>query len=154
AAEILHPLYEADGENEKLLRVLEVEARAADAPSEKLEKIAKALSTAEGPLGDKERAYAYATRAVKEAASEDSISEHVATLERLTDATGKFAETLALYQSVVGDLMNGEAQQTMLLRIGQLATEKANDRKLAIEYYKRALEARTDDRRALAALEH
>ncbi|MFO0612975.1 MAG: tetratricopeptide repeat protein [Polyangiaceae bacterium] len=153
AAEILHPLYEAEGENEKLLRVLEVEASAADAPAEKLDKIAKALATAEGPLDDKARAYGYATRAVREAASEDSIGEHVETLERLTEATGKYADTLALYRSVVGDLMNGEAQQTMLLRIGELATEKAKDRKLAIEFYKRALEARTDDKRALVALE-
>ena len=152
AAEILHPLYEAENENEKLLKVLEIEAAAADAPSERLEKIAKALATAEGPVGDKSRAYGYAKRAVREAVGEDAITEHVETLERLTAETGRAKETRELYESVVSDVLDGDAQQAMWLRIGELASE-ANEPKLAIDYYKRALEARSDDKRALVALE-
>lgn len=153
AAEILHPLYEAEGENEKLLKVLEIEANAADSPIDRLEKIAKSLATAEGPLGDPARAYGYAKRAVRESVGEDSIKEHVATLERLTEATSRYEETRKLFESVVGDVLDGDAQQDMLLRIGELAADKAKDTTLAIEFYKRALESRADDKRALVALE-
>ncbi len=153
AAEILHPLYEAENENEKLLKVLEIEAVAADSPPERLDKLTKALATAEGPLADPARAYRLAQRAVKEAVGEDSITDHVKTLERLTETTGRFEETRKLYESIVSDVLDGDAQQDMLLRIGELATEKAKDPALAVEFYKRALEARADDKRALVALE-
>ncbi len=55
AAGILRPLYEADGLNEKLLRVLEIEAEHADSVSEKLATIAQAVRVAEGPLGRSDR---------------------------------------------------------------------------------------------------
>ena len=48
AAETLHPLYEADGDAERLLKVLEIEVETTDSASDRLETLQKALRTAEG----------------------------------------------------------------------------------------------------------
>ncbi len=153
AAELLHPLYEADGDAEKLLKVLEIEAEVADSPGERADKLAKALATAEGPLGDSGRAYDYARRAVREAVGDDSIGTQVETLERLTAATGRFADTVALYREVAPDVLDGDIQLKILSRVGELAEQRLEQPELAIEYYKKALELRPDDRAAMLALE-
>src|SRR5262249_55615617 len=51
AALILHPIYETEGDHEKLLRVLEIEVDTVHDPLEKLEGLEAALRVAEGPLG-------------------------------------------------------------------------------------------------------
>ncbi len=153
AAELLHPLYEVDGDAKRLLRVLEIEAEVADSPGERIEKLEKARATAEDALSDTQAAYAYARRALKEAASDESIGRQMETLERLTAATGRFADTSELYREVAPDVLDGEVQLAMLLRVGDIAKTRLEKPELAIEYYKKALEARPDERRAMLALE-
>jgi len=153
AAELLHPLYEVDGDAERLLRVLEIEAEVAETPGEKAEKLAKALATAEGPLGDVKRAYDYARRAVREAAGDESIGAQVETLERLTASTERWSDTATLYREVADDVLDSDVQLAMLLRVGELAEQRLEQPELAVEYYKKALEARPDERRAMIALE-
>ncbi len=153
AAELLHPLYEADGAAQKLLRVLEIEAEVAESPTERIEKLEKALATAEGSLNDQAAAYDYARRVVKEAASDESIGRQMETLERLTEATGRYAETCELYRTVSSDVIDGDVQLAMLLRVGDIAKSRLDKSDLAIEYYKKALDARPDEKKAMLALE-
>jgi tetratricopeptide (TPR) repeat protein len=153
AAEVLHPLYEADGDAEKLLKVLDIEAEVADSTAERVERLEKALATAEGPLGDPARAYAYAKRAFKEAAGDDSIAKQRETLERLTAATSRWEDTTQLYREVAPDVLDGDVQLEIYLRIGELARERLEKPDLAIEHYQKALESRPDERRAMVALE-
>ncbi|NUP12755.1 MAG: hypothetical protein HOW73_42485 [Polyangiaceae bacterium] len=152
-AEVLHPLYEADGDAEKLLRVLDIEAEVADSSAERIERLEKALATAEGPLGDPARAYGYARRAFKESAADERIGRQRETLERLTASTGRWEETSQLYQEVAPDIIDGDVQLEVFLRVGDLARERLEKPELAIEYYQKALEARPDERRAMIALE-
>ena len=51
AAQVLHPLYEADGDNEKLLRVVEIEAETSMMPDERLSLLNQAVRVAEGAAG-------------------------------------------------------------------------------------------------------
>lgn len=153
AAEILHPLYEADASSEKLLRVLEIEVEEAEDPSVRLETLQKALRTAEGPIGDSQRAFGYAMRGVREAAGEPDADSWISTLERLSEATGRWDETCQLYRDIVDGILDGDVQQDVRLRIGELARTKLDDVDLAIQYYRSALDARADDKRALVALE-
>src|SRR5690606_13452179 len=67
AAQLLRPLYEADSQHERLLRVIEIEIETADDPVDKLEGLDAALRVAEGPLGDAKRAFEYAERGVRTA---------------------------------------------------------------------------------------
>jgi tetratricopeptide (TPR) repeat protein len=153
AAETLHPLYEADGDSEKLLRVLEIEVETSDNTSVRLEQLQTALRTAEGPLNDKAKAFGYAVRGVREAAGEAEVGDWIKTVERLAEATSRWTELAELYRSVVDDVLDGDVQQDVRLRVGELARTKLEDKPLAIEWYKKALEAKTDDRRAMISLE-
>ncbi|HEY8038469.1 MAG TPA: tetratricopeptide repeat protein [Polyangiaceae bacterium] len=153
AASILLPLYETDGLNQKLLRVLEIEAEYADSVSDKLSTIAQAAQVAEGPLGDGALALAYAARGLREAVAEPELPKWIERAERLAAATGKHAELVALLRSVVDEILDGDLQLEVTLRIAEVARARLGDAALAKEYYARALELRGDDRRALVALE-
>lgn len=153
AAETLHPLYDADGNSEKLLKVLAIEVEESSDPTERLEKLDEALRTAEGALEDHGRAFEYAKQGVREAVGEAEAETWIQTLERLAESTGKWEETCQLYQDIVEDILDGDVQQDVRLRIGELARDKMDNRELSVEHYKKALDARADDRRALVALE-
>src|SRR6185369_3372856 len=119
----------------------------------RLETLSTALRTAEGPLGDSARAFGYALRGLKQAAAEKEVATWIDTVERLGEVTGRWKEVSELYQSIVDEVLDGDVQQDLRLRVGELAREKLGDAAMAIAEYKRALEARGDDRRALVALE-
>ncbi len=153
AAETLHPLYEADGDASLLLRVLEIQVDTTDDVAIRLGHLETAIRTAEGPLTDTGRAFGYAMRGVRVAAGEAEIAKWIDTAFRLAEAKGSWTELTDLYRSVVDDILDGDVQQDVRLRIGELARTKLSDRALAVEHYKKALEAKSDDRRAMIALE-
>jgi golgin subfamily B member 1 len=153
AASILRPLYEVDGLHTKLLRVLEIEAEYAESVSDKLANIAQAAQVAEGPLGDGVLALSYAARGLREAVAEPELPQWLERAERLAAATGRHAEHVELLRSVVGDILDGDLQLEVTLRIAEIARARLSDPALAQRHYVRALELRGDDRRALVALE-
>lgn len=153
AAETLHPLYESDGDSEKLLRVLTIEADSTDDLGARLELLRKALRTAEGPVGDPARALELAKRGVRDAAAEPSIASFVDDAERLAEKAERKSELFELYQQVVADVLDGDVAQRLRLRLGELARVELGQRDTAIAKYREALEAKTDDRRAMLALE-
>ena len=153
AAEVLHPIYEADGDNERLLRVLEIEVETADDPDAKLEGLEQAIRVAEGPLQDQARAFGYAERAVREAAGHTDLAPWLEHLERMAEGADKQAEHVKVLCDVVPDIFDGDVQVDVTLKIASLARERLQDRELAREYYQKALDLRNDDRTALVALE-
>jgi len=153
AAQVLHPLYEADGDNEKLLRVVEIEAETSMVPDERLSLLQQAVRVAEGPLDDASRAFGFAVRGLKEAAGGEDVKTWLDTVERLASTTRRFNDLVSLLREVVADILDGEVQLDVTLRIAELARAELGDRELAREHYIRALDIRGDDRRALVALE-
>ncbi|MEZ4314782.1 MAG: tetratricopeptide repeat protein [Polyangiaceae bacterium] len=153
AAETLHPLYEADGDAERLLRVLEIQVDTTEDVAARLGFLEAAIRTAEGPLGDTARAFGYAVRGVRGAIGQPEISDWIDQARRLAEIRDRWAELCDLYVSVVDEMLDGDVQQEVLLRIGELARTKLDDKPRAVEHYKKALEARSDDRRAMIALE-
>lgn len=153
AADTLRPLYEADGDAERLLRVLEIQVQTTDETAERLAILETARSTAEGPLGDPMRAFDYAVRGLAGAAGESNVSSWIRTVERLAERTDRWKDAVDIYQRVVDEILDGDAQQDLRLRVGELARRKLSDAPLAIAEYRKALAARSDDRRALIALE-
>ena len=153
AAETLRPLYEADGDAEHLLRVLEIEVETTEDPAARLATLLDALRTAEGPLQDPGRAFGYARSGLELAAGEPEVQTWIDTVERLAESTNRWKETCALYQKVVESILDGDVQQSVRLRVGELARKKLGDGALAIAEYKKALGARGDDPRAMIALE-
>lgn len=153
AAQVLHPLYETDGDHERLLRVVQIEADTSSEPEERLQLLEQAVKVAEGPLSDSSRAFEFAVAGLREAAGAESVQGWIDTVERLAASTRRYPELVALLRAVVGQILDGEVQLTVTLRIADLARTELADRNLAREYYIKALEIRGDDRRALIALE-
>lgn len=153
AAEVLHPIYEADADNQRLLRVLEVEIDAAEDPMDKLEGLEKSIRVADGPLNDENRAFEYARRAVQVAAGHSDLVPWLEEVDRLAGATGRRAEQVSLLREIVGEIFDGDVQFAVTMKIANLAREKLADRDLAREYYQKAIEQRPDDRSAMVALE-
>ncbi len=153
AAAVLHPIYETDGEHERLLRVLEIEVLAAEDPSERVSALEKAIQIAEISLSDPNRAYGYAERAVREAAGHMELAPWLEHLERVAGLTERHGDYVKLLCDTVPNIFDGDVQMAVTLKIAELARHKLADRDLAREYYEKALELRPDDRRALMALE-
>jgi len=153
AALILHPIYESEADYEHLLRVLEIEVLTSDDPLEKIAGLEAAMRTAETSLNDSKRAFAYAERAVRASVGHSQLEPWFVHLERLAAATGKQAEYVKLLCDVVPEIFDGEVQLSVTLKIADLARHQLADRELAREYYKKALEQKADDKKALGALE-
>ncbi|MCL2447860.1 MAG: hypothetical protein FWD17_02810, partial [Polyangiaceae bacterium] len=153
AAEILRPLYEADGRSERLLRVLEIQTEYADGVGEKLATIAYAARVAETSLRDPARALGYAARGLRESVGEPELPSWIERAERLASLTGQYRELVDLLKEAVGDILDGDLQLEVMLRVADIARTHLADPGLAREYYARALDSRGDDRRALMALE-
>jgi len=153
AALILHPIYESEADFEHLLQVLEIEVATSDDPLEKIAGLEAAMRTAETSLNDPKRAFGYAERAVRAAVGHSQIEPWFDHLERLGSATGKQAEYVKLLCEVVPEIFDGEVQLTVTLKIADLARHQLADRELSREYYKKALELKADDKKALGALE-
>ncbi len=153
AAETLRPLYEADADHEKLLRTLDIEAEAAEVPSERLRALSRAAALSEGPLADPRRAFDYTARAAREALADPSLPDWLARLERLADVTGRHRDLARVLEDVASDVLDEALGLEVTLRVADLARGKLDDVELARAWYKRALDLRPDSRPALAALE-
>jgi tetratricopeptide (TPR) repeat protein len=153
AASILRPLYEADGLHRKLLKVLDIETLYAESTADKLATIAQASRVAELSLADAGLAFAYAASGLRESVAEADLPQWVERAERLASEIGKYADLADLLRSVVGEILDEELQLEITLRIADIARSQLSDLALAKSYYVKALDIRSDDRRALVALE-
>jgi tetratricopeptide (TPR) repeat protein len=153
AALILKPIFEAEGDNEQLVKTQLIEVDTSDDPMEKLAGLEAAMRVAEGPLGDPQRAFGLAERAVRSAAGHTDMVPWFTHLERLASATSRQAEYVKLLCDVVPEIFDGDVQLLVTLKIADLARHQLADRELARTYYKKALELRGEDKQALTALE-
>ncbi len=152
-AGILRPLYEAERDHTRFLRVLDIEAEYAGSVEEKLETISLAANVAEGSLADPQRAFGYVSRALREAAGEPSFRAWLERAERLAETTGRWKDLVELLTGIAPDILDSELQLDVLVEIAARSREKLADAERARTYYVKALEIRGDDRRALEALE-
>ncbi len=153
AAGILKPLYEADGDHAKLLKVLAIEIGLADSVGERLDLLSQAVVVAEQSLGDPAGAFAFAARAVKEAAGEGELTAWMERAERLASAAKLEADFVSLLRGIVPDVLDEAAQVDVMLKVASHARTHLADAALAREYYEKALQVRGDEPRALEALE-
>ncbi|HWL85144.1 MAG TPA: hypothetical protein VNO21_05045, partial [Polyangiaceae bacterium] len=152
-AGILRPLYEADGQEESLLRVIDIEAEYAEEPEARLALYREAARAAETTLNDPRRAFGYSLRALREASSGAEFLPWLERAERLAQVTDAYAELVALLRDVTPELVDGDLQLQVTLKIAALLRDALSDKPGARGYYVRALELRGDDRTALEALE-
>lgn len=153
AADILHPIFEAEGDHARLLHVVEIEAELSDDPAEKVEKLELATRIAEDALSDLPRAYGYAERAVREAAQQGELRPHLETLDRLASLAQKRRAQAAVLEEIAPELFDGDLQLEVTCRVAELHRRELHEPERARELYQKALELRPDDVRALLSLE-
>ncbi|MBK6691681.1 MAG: tetratricopeptide repeat protein [Myxococcales bacterium] len=153
AAAILKPLYEGDGDGQKVLRVLDIEVEYEDTPEGKLRVYSQAESVAENSLNDPGRAFGTMCRALEVAATEPELPLWLQIGDRLAELTGRNAEYVEALEKIVATVVDEERALELALKIATMARAKLADAGRARTYYRRALELRADESEALSALE-
>jgi tetratricopeptide (TPR) repeat protein len=153
AADVLHPILEAEHDSARLARVLDILIETTDDPVDRLAWLEKASKVAELELSDAARAFGYVVRGTREAVGHSDLAQWLKHLRSLATAAGQESAQVKLLREIVGDIFDGETQLAVTLEIANMAQNALNDRELAREYYEKALEQHPDNRAALIALE-
>ena len=90
---------------------------------------------------------------MRDAASTGGFAEWLGHAERLTETTADYGALVTLLRDVVPEIVDGDMQLDVTLKVAGLAREKLRDSAVARDYYVKALDLRGDEKRALAALE-
>jgi tetratricopeptide (TPR) repeat protein len=152
AARLVAPRYEASGSFERLLTVLEVMQDKGD-EVDKLAALKRAAEVSDLGLRDSSRAFGYMARAVRVAAADPALRELLAELDRLVEASGRFADYVALLGEIAAEVYDGELRPAVHRRIAQTARARLDDPRLALLHYTKLLEDLPEDQEALDALE-
>lgn len=153
AAELLKPLYETDGDNARLLEVIEIAIESEDSIPRQLELFEEAIRLAEGPLEDASRAFDLTLTALPHAVTEPEPLPWIERAESLAAATNQWAKLVESLRDLVGEVLDGDAQLEVTLKLAELAKDRLQDRDLARESYVKALDFHADEPRALLALD-
>lgn len=153
-AEILQPIFEAEGNYEGQLRLAEVQASASDDPQYRAERLKRAFEICEDLLGDKERAFKLALSGLSSALESSELDSYLKTIDRLALVTDRRAEQAAALSQIVKDIFDGDLQLETYHRIGAIYRDDLGDLPRAIAAYQSALEANPDDPASLEALDH
>jgi len=152
AARVAAPRYESSGAFDRLLSVLEV-LQDTDDPADKLAALRRACEVAENGLASISQAYDYAARALLAGVEEPVVGELISELQRLAEASGRFADQVATLREAAPSLYDGELQVEVYRCIAEVARDRLQDAALSAEYFEKLLEDRPEDGEALDALE-
>jgi tetratricopeptide (TPR) repeat protein len=153
AAEVLEPVFQTEGDHQRLLKVIEIQAESAEDPIRKIGLLEKAADIAENVLDSPERTLTYVTRALREGAGHVDLTSWLERLERVAATTSRRQEQVALLREIVGSIFDGQVQFDVTQRIAELSRDHLGDAGLAREYFEKALELRPDARAPMEALE-
>ncbi|MCX5746127.1 MAG: hypothetical protein NT062_26920, partial [Proteobacteria bacterium] len=153
AAEILQPIYETNGQHERLASLLLRTSEWTDDIGGKLRALAAVVRLREYQLGDVASAFAAQLQALRYAATEPELGHVVAETERLAGELQREADLIDAYREIAPNVLDAEIQRRLYLDIADLARAIRRDLELAREYYQKVLDGQPDDRRALIALE-
>lgn len=152
AGRVLVPRIADRGEPERLVEALEVLAESDD-PAERLDALRRGAEVAATDLEDPQRAFDFAGRAVRAGVAEPDLGAMLDALDARADETGRHLDEARLLKEIAPDVMDGDLQIRVLLRVAELARERLEDPALARDYYYRVLDVRPDHGRALDRLE-
>ena len=153
AASVLEPVYEAMGEWQKLISVLEVQVRFVDDPYQKVDLLHRIARLCEENLGDHWRAFETYARAVEvDSQNEDTLGA----LERLAMQIERWQAVAKLYDREL-DKLEGAAEPARTvdlgLRVAQVYEVQLEDVNEAVARYRRVLQADPENQSAVRALD-
>jgi tetratricopeptide (TPR) repeat protein len=154
AAQILEPIYEAEGDSRKLLLVLIAQAESTEDPTDQATRYEAAMRIAESSLSDVARAMELAVLGARAAAGHADMEIWVESLERLAPAASARAVQVQILSEIVSDIFDPDLQLRIQRRIAEIKRDDLQDLPGAIVAYRTALEFRADDEQSLLALEN
>ncbi len=149
ASEVLLPLFRALGDWAEAVELLEVRLTHVQDPDERISLLMEAARIREEELEDGQAAFDTLARAFRE------DPERVATvelLEALAGRTGAWERYVSLLEDEVDGLVPDLAAG-LLMRVARVLEEELGEPAKAIERYRRVLELRADDERAIESLD-
>ncbi|HVU04695.1 MAG TPA: tetratricopeptide repeat protein [Polyangiaceae bacterium] len=151
AAAVLEPVYEAMGEWQKLVSVLEVQVKAAQDPFARVDLLHRIAALQEESLGDATKAFETYSRAV----GEDSQNEQsLGALERLAMQIERWPAVASLYDTELDKLQNEPERLVELgLRVAQVYEVQLESLDNAVARYRRVLEADPENQSAVRSLD-
>jgi len=153
AIRILRPIFEAEGDFERLLRFSEIQAQEADDPLERSNVLREAAEVAEVGLDDRGRAFELLGRAFRDGTASPELLSIIDNLERLAAQVDGYAQLVNLYREVGPDILDGDIQVRCNLRAAEIAYSILEDFDVAREYYVKVLDMDGENSEAMNALE-
>ncbi len=153
AAEILRPLYEAVGHDDKLAALIDRLAAGADDVRDRLAYLREVAQLREHRLADPMAAFRALIAAAQAAVTEPELVDVLKDVDRLAEQLGREDELIDVFQALAPEVLDGEVQRRLYLDVADLARAVRGDVALAREHYQKVLDAQSDDRRSLLALE-
>jgi len=151
AASVLEPVYDATGEYQKLISVLEVQVRFSDDPFAKVELLHRIARLYEESLGDHARAFETYARAI---GVDSQNEESLGSLERLAMMIERWPAVAALYDAELDKLENEPERFVELgLRAAQVYEVQLESLENAVTRYRRVLAADPENQSAVRALD-
>ena len=151
AASVLEPVYDATGEYEKLISVLEVQVRFSEDAFAKVELLHRIARLYEESLGDHARAFdTYARAVTVDSQNEESLGS----FERLAMMIERWPAVAALYDGEL-DKLESEPQRfvELGLRAAQVYEVQLENLENAVTRYRRVLAADPENQSAVRALD-
>lgn len=151
AAAVLEQVYDASADWEKLISVLEVQARFADDQYAQVDLLHRIAGLYEDSLNDPQRAFdVYARSLSADSQNEDTLGA----LERLAMLTERWPAVAALYDQELEKIVDEPERLVELgLRVAQVYEVQLDDVEGAVARYRRVLEADPESRTALTSLD-
>ncbi|MBW2278600.1 MAG: tetratricopeptide repeat protein, partial [Deltaproteobacteria bacterium] len=153
AIRILRPIYEGEGDFERLLRFSDIQAQEADDPLDRSNVLREAAEVAEVGLDDQQRAFQLLGRAFRDGTASPDLLSIIDNLERLAAQVDGYASLVDLYREVGPDILDGDIQVRCNLRAAEIAYSILEDFDVAREYYVKVLDMDGENTEAMGALE-
>ncbi len=151
AAGVLEQIYDASGEWDKLISVLEVQVRFARDPYASVDLLHRVASLYEDSLGAPERAFETYARAVS---ADSQNEESLGALERLAMLVEAWPRVAQLYDAELAKLEDEpERVVEMGLRVAQVYEVQLENLEEAVGRYRKVLEVEPENQGALTALD-
>ena len=151
AALVLEPIYDATGEWQRLISVLEVQVTAADDPYQKVDLLHRVARLHEEMLNDHQSAFGTYARAVQ---SDNANEDSLVNLERLAMLVSRWPDVAALYDQELDKLVEDPTRFVDLAsRLAQIFETQIEDVENAVIRYRRVLAVEAENQGALGALD-
>ena len=150
AAEVLQPIYESAGEWDKVAGTYEVIIANTQDAVRRVELLGIVAGIYERRLSNFDASFDAYCRAMR---VDPANAEVIAHLDRMAEASGRWAELAAAIEAEIDSVMDSQLQVEMLLRLARVYEEETREVDKAIATFKRVAEAEPDRKDGLVALD-